>query len=353
MKKINLLLPFLLLCITGCSQPDAAFCPCWTDTARTRTLRVCFYNLENFFDCEDDPQTNDNEFLPEGTYHWDKNRYYHKADQLAKVLVAAGGWNYPEIVGLAEVENSNVLKTLVNRDILKKARYRYVHFDSPDPRGIDVALLYRPDRFQLCHAEPVAVHFPFQSGASTRDILYVKGVAKGASDTLHLFVNHFTSRYAGYKATESKRMYIATLLRGRIDSILQLQPQASVLVMGDFNDTPTDSSMRYGLGATLDASHVEKGVLINLMYPYVKQGKVGTHKYHRHWSVLDQFVVTPSLTTPEAPYRVVSPVCIFAAPFLLEKDEKYLGDKPLRTYVGREYKGGFSDHLPIVLDLAY
>ncbi len=353
MKRILLFSVLLALCLVGCSQPEPSFCPCWSDTARTRTLRVCFYNLENFFDCVDDSLTNDNEFLPEGTYHWDTRRYYHKADQIAKVLVAAGGWDYPDIVGLAEVENSNVLKTLVFKTILKKARYRYVHFDSPDPRGIDVALLYRPERFQLCYAEPVAVKFSFQPGSSTRDILYVKGIAKGSSDTLHLFVNHFTSRYAGYKATEHKRMHIATVLRGRIDSILNLQTQACVLVMGDFNDTPADSSMRYGLRATLDAAHVENGDLINLMYPYVKQGRVGTHKYHRHWSVLDQFVVTPSLTMPDAPYRVASPVCIFAAPFMLEKDEKYLGDKPLRTYVGRDYKGGFSDHLPIVLDLSY
>lgn len=353
MRKLVLISFFLLACFSGCTQTDASFCPCLSDTVRTHTLRVCFYNLENFFDYEDDPLVNDNEFLPEGTYHWDVRRYYHKADQIAKVLVAAGGWDYPDIVGLAEVENSNVLKTLLYKTALKKATYKYVHYDSPDPRGIDVALLYRPNRFQLCFAEPIAVRFPFQSGASTRDILYVKGLAKGSSDTLHLFVNHFTSRYAGYKVTERKRMYIASLLRARIDSILKVQPQASVLVMGDFNDTPTDSSMRYGLRATLDASHVEQGELINLMYPYVKQGKVGTHKYHRHWSVLDQFVVTPSLTCPDAPYRVVSPVCIYAAPFLLVDDEKYLGKKPYRTFVGRSYAGGFSDHLPIVLDLAY
>ena len=353
MNRAVLLSLFMLSCFSGCTQPDAGFCPSLSDTARTRTLRVCFYNLENFFDCEDDPQTNDNEFLPEGTYHWDAKRYYHKADQIAKVLTAVGGWDYPDVVGMAEVENEGVLKTLLYKTVLKKGRYRYVHFDSPDPRGIDVALLYRPERFQLCHAEPVAVHFPFQSGASTRDILYVKGVAKGSADTLHLFVNHFTSRYSGYKATEAKRMYIASLLRAHIDSILRLQPEAGILVMGDFNDTPTDSSMRYGLKATLDTGNIADGELVNLMYPYVKKGNVGTHKYHRSWSVLDQFVVTPSLLRDDAPYRVKSPVCIFAAPFMLMDDEKYLGSKPYRTFVGRKYQGGFSDHLPIVLDLAY
>lgn len=354
MKKIILFFLFMPVCLAGCSQPESSFCPCWSDSARTRTLRVCFYNLENFFDSVDDSLTNDNEFLPEGTYRWDTRRYYHKADQIAKVLVAAGGWDYPDIVGLAEVENNGVLKTLLYKTALKRAKYKFVHFDSPDPRGIDVALLYRPGRFKVCHAEAIPICFPTQtSSASTRDILYVNGVAAGASDTLHLFVNHFTSRYSGYKATVGKRLHIAKVLRTRIDSVLKVQPKAAILVMGDFNDTPLDSSIRYGLRATTNHEHVAQGELLNLMYPYVGDNRVGTHKYHRSWTVLDQFVVTPCMTAPDASYRVAGPVCIFAAPFLLTEDEKFSGKKPFRTYSGRKYQGGFSDHLPIVLDLTY
>ena len=360
MKHTNLLrtrhfLPFLLgcFCLAASAQPDPAFCPCFSDTSRTQSLRVCFYNVENFFHPERDSTKNDAEFTPAGTYHWTPYRYYAKANQIAKVILAMGGWEPPDVVGLAEVENEQVLKTLLYQTPLKAYNYRYVHYESPDPRGIDVALLYRPDRFRVVHAEAIPVHFIHLHNAHTRDILYVKGIAKGSEDTLHLFVNHFTSRYGGYKATISKRTFLATLLRSRMEAIRHKQPEACVLAMGDFNDTPEDSSMRDYLHAVLDTAEADSASWMNLMYPYVGKNGVGTHKFQRKWSVLDQFVVNPRMLHGQASYRVAGPVCIFAMPFLLTDDEKYLGNKPFRTFVGRKYQGGFSDHLPIVLDLEY
>ena len=349
--KLLFLLP-LLAAASVFPQPDPAFCPCFADSVRSRTLRVCFYNMENFFDYADDSLTNDGDFTPSGAYHWNASRYYHKADQIGKVLVAAGGWEPPDIIGLAELENESVIRTLLYHTALKKWKYRYVHFDSPDPRGVDVALLYRPDRFECICSEAVPVSFSKSPESRTRDILYVCGKAAGSDDTVHFFVCHFTSRYSGYKATVSKRCTTASILRERAEAIRTGDPEACVLMMGDFNDTPSDSSMRHYLGARLDTLHPDDG-FVNLMYPFVRKNSVGTHKFHRDWSVLDQFVVTPCMLRTDAPYRVASPACIFAAAFMLADDEKYLGQKPFRTFVGRRYKGGFSDHLPIVLDLAY
>lgn len=353
MKKLIMLLWTVLSAVCAAAQPDPSFCPCFSDSLRTHSLRVCFYNVENFFDCLDDSLTKDDDFTSEGAYHWTSWRYYRKADQIAKVLLAAGGWDAPDVIGLAEVENESVLKTLVYYTVLKTKGYRYVHFDSPDSRGIDVALLYRPDRFRVFHAEAIPVVFPSQPGTHTRDILYVNGMAVGARDTLHLFVNHFTSRYGGYMATVWKRNHIASLLRSHMDSILRVRPDVAVLAMGDFNDTPTDSSMQHYLKASLDPSHTDSTQLLNLMYPFLQKNGVGTHKFQRQWSVLDQFIVNPRMLETEAAYRISAPVCIFAPPFILTEDAKYLGKKPFRTFLGRSYQGGFSDHLPILLDLAF
>ena len=344
---IGLLVPFRVL-----AQTDPAFCPCLSDTERTRTLRLCFYNLENFFDDNDDPLKNDNAFTPDGQNHWTYFRYQQKADHLSKVFLSMGEGDVPDIIGVAEVENPEVIKRLLYTTGLKRYGYKYVHFESPDPRGVDVALFYRQDKFRLLCQEAVPVVFSEHPDSHTRDILYVKGIAKDSKDTLHLFVNHFTSRYGGYMATMSKRNQCARILRGRIDSILARQPRASIVAMGDFNDTPTDSSMRYYLKASV-TEKVREGELLNLMAPYLKKNQVGTHKYRKNWAVLDQFIVTPFMTQPDASYRVVSPVCIFSQPFMLSDDEKYHGKKPFRTYSGPNYLGGYSDHLPILLDLAY
>lgn len=373
----QLILSFCVLCfsLVSCGQERPLWCPSCSDAPRTQSLRLCFYNMENFFDTEDDSLKNDEAFTPSGEYHWDSKKYYHKANQIAKVILAMGGPEPPEIIGVAEIENERVLKTLLYQTPLKRFHYRYVHYDSPDPRGIDVAMLYRPDKFQVFGSEIIPVQYS-ATGARSRDVLYVKGAAvdaKGqssassasgsvtdeavsmsdATDTLHLFIVHFTSRYSGYKATISRRNYVAGLLRSRIDAILDRQPLASIVVTGDFNDTPTDSSALFYLGASLDPQHLKEGNLLNLMYTFVDRNQVGTHKYHQHWSILDQMVVTPAMWRGESPYFLREPACIFALPFMLDVDEKYLGNKPFRTYIGRKYQGGFSDHLPIFVDLYF
>ena len=357
------MLSLCVLCfsLVSCGQERPIWCPSCSDAPRTQSLRLCFYNMENFFDTEDDSLKNDEAFTPSGDYHWDSKKYYHKANQIAKVILAMGGPEPPEIIGVAEIENGQVLKTLLYQTPLKKYHYKYVHYDSPDPRGIDVALLYRPDKFQVFESEAIPVQFS-ATGARSRDVLYVKGAAVNAMgkaaagssvDTLHLFIVHFTSRYSGYKATVPRRNYVASLLRSRMEAILQRHPEAAIVATGDFNDAPTDSSALFYLGASLDPQHLRKGQYLNLMYTFNGKNQVGTHKYHQHWSILDQMVVTPAMWRGESPYYIKEPACIFSMSFMLVEDEKYLGDKPYRTFVGRKYQGGFSDHLPIFVDLYF
>lgn len=350
----QLILSFCVVCfsLVSCGQDRPLWCPCYSDEPRTSSLRLCFYNMENFFDTDDDSLKQDEAFTPEGEFHWDNKKFYHKANQIAKVLLAMGGSEPPELIGVAEIENEKVLRTLLYQTPLKRYNYKYVHYDSPDPRGIDVAFLYRSDKFKVIGSEPIPVQFS-ENGGRSRDVLYVKGMASNAADTLHLFIVHFTSRYSGYKATIPRRNYVARLLRGRIDSILEQQPDASIVTTGDFNDAPTDSSALFYLGASLNPQKLKQGDLLNLMYTYVDEGQVGTHKFHQHWSVLDQMVVTPAMWKGESSYYIKEPACIFSLPFMLADDEKYLGNKPYRTFVGRKYQGGFSDHLPIFVDLYF
>ena len=383
----QLFLSLFALCfsLVSCGQEKPLWCKSCSDAPRTQSLRLCFYNMENFFDTEDDSLKQDDAFTPSGEYHWDNKKFYHKANQIAKVILAMGGPEPPEIIGVAEIENEKVLQTLLYQTPLKRFHYRYVHYDSPDPRGIDVALLYRSDKFKVFESEIIPVQYS-ATGARSRDVLYVKGAAvaaleknatgktssgktslgkasesatdgaasvEKATDTLHLFIVHFTSRYSGYKATISRRNYVAGLLRSRIDTILSRQPDASIVATGDFNDAPTDSSALFYLGASLDPQRMKEGELLNLMYFFVDKNQVGTHKYQRQWSILDQMVVTPAMWRGESPYYIKEPACIFSMPFMLVEDEKYLGNKPFRTYVGRKYQGGFSDHLPIFVDLYF
>jgi predicted extracellular nuclease len=190
--------------------------------------------------------------------------------------------------------------------------------------------------------------------SQTRDILYVQGApVNGCQDTLHLFVNHWSSRYGGYAATMEKRERAGDILRKKVDSIFGSNPQARMLIMGDFNDYPDDKSITQHLKATLNMSDtaLNKNCLLNLMYPYMNKNNIGTHKYQQHWGILDQIIVSQALFNAKIGLRTKNAAHIFNADFLLEKDENNMGVKPFRTYLGMKYVGGFSDHLPIFVDL--
>lgn len=338
--------------LLGLSVIISAGNPKLSDEPRgSHALRVMFYNVENLFDVYDDTLTNDDEFTPGGMRAWNYRRFIIKCQNLGKVIMAAGGWEAPEIIGLCEVENRFTLIQLLKYSPLGRLDYKIVHHDSPDPRGIDVALLYRPDKFHKLHSEPIAVVFPGEDRRGTRDILYVKGIALGA-DTLHLFVNHWPSRFGGYMATKPLREFTGALLRSKVDSIKRFDPMANILIMGDFNDTPDEHSLEYSLGAKLDAAKLQPGDLYNMMSTLYRNPSLGTHKFQENWSTIDHFIVSQSLLKGKRGLGIhPAGAAIFDADFLLEDDPVHTGKRLNRTYIGMQYHGGYSDHLPIIVDL--
>ncbi len=333
--------PILTLCVLLCALYVCA-------SAQRDSLMVAFYNVENLFHPSDDSLTRDDDFTPEGLYHWSYKKYYKKIANVAKVLIALGEGSPPAVVGFAEIENEQVLKDLCYRSPLRAYGYRYVHHDSPDRRGVDVALLYRDSLVRVLRERKVPVVFPFEPQARNRDLLYAL-VRLPCGDSLHVVVNHWTSRYGGYAATIPKRNYYADVARHLVDSVLHQDPDANILLMGDFNDYATDESMVRHLRARPFAPENVQDTLFNLMYYFENQNNVGSHKHEDFWRCLDQIIVSRGLLlggrsqlhiAQQRPY-------VFQAPFLFVPDEKYGGVKTYRTYLGPRYIGGYADHLPV------
>lgn len=313
---------------------------------------VAFYNVENLFHPTDDSLKADEDFTPTGLYHWTYKKYYRKISNIAKVFIAMGEGNPPALIGLAEIENERVLQDLCHYSPLKKFDYTYVHYDSPDRRGIDVALLYRKSLVKITEERPVPIVFPFESNSLNRDILYAK-VQFCHGDTLHALVNHWTSRYGGYAATIPKRNHYAWVVRQIVDSILRTDGHANILIMGDFNDYATDESLKDMLHACPQTSDRLKDTLYNLMYRFsLTADNRGSHKHEDFWGCLDQIIVSRELLTHERGLEIVGDSAhIFAASFLLVPDEKYGGMKTYRTFLGPRYIGGFADHIPVYVRL--
>jgi len=316
-----------------------------------KALRFVFYNVENLFDTENDSLTRDDDFTPTGVKAWGTSRYRDKLSNIYKVLIAVGGWDPPTLVGLCEIENRFVLHELISTTPLRKFDYQIIHQDSPDGRGIDVGLLYRADQFKPISEKFIRVTFPFAPESKTRDVLYAKGLVFN-QDTIHIFINHWPSKFGGAQATIPNRRYVAELLRFHVDSIFALNPLANIIITGDFNDEPGDESLLLGLKARKDTIGMKPGELLNLMYPAFEQGQ-GTEKFQQHWGLLDQFIVSYSLMYLKSQAHVSEGKAhIFNAPFLETQDEKFLGTMPFRTYAGPKYLGGYSDHYPIYMDLS-
>ena len=315
------------------------------------TLRVVSYNVENLFHPKHDTviinegvngltneriiEKDDYEWMPEGERRWSYTRYYRKVENIARVLTNIGEWDGVDIVGLQEVENALCVKRLCYT--LRPGEYDFVHYESPDPRGIDVALIYKKSRVDTLNSKPLPIPSPQgresrEEKLVTRDILYVC-VRVDKRDTLHLFVCHLPSQRGGAAESEWKRTAVKEILQRSIDSVYALHPAAKIIVMGDMNSEPKED---------LDG-------LRNRMVVESQKSKVeshGTHKYQGRWSCLDQFYTSPALDS-------LSRAEIYNAAWIQEPDEKYLDLKPKRTYNGFRYqKDGFSDHLPIVLTVS-
>jgi len=312
------------------------------------TVRVMFYNVENLFDAFNDSLTADEEYVPGGMRGWNVTRFNKKLINITKVLVAVGGWSPPDLIGLCEVENRYVLYALTHDTPLTGFGLRVVHHESPDPRGIDVALLYRPEKFRVLKQYAIPVRFPFDTASRTRDILFVKGIAIN-TDTLNIFVNHWPSKFGGATATIPKRNYVASVLRKHTDSLLAVNPNANILIMGDLNDSPYDESVSKVLRAKMDSVNLQPDDLYNMLAGAGISWKKGTIKFREEWETIDHMIVSRPLLARTTPHSMR----IFDEPFLLQDDEAWFGKKPFRTYYGAKYIGGFSDHLPVYMDIKF
>ncbi len=309
-----------------------------------QSVRIAFYNVENFFDTNPDTLLHMDDFTPGGNHHWNSERYKTKLNRIYKVITALGGWQSTGIMGFAEIENRKVLTDIIEKTPLKKEGYRLVHYESHDHRGIDAGLIYLPEVFTVLYSKAVPLVDSTDPGFHTRDILYVKGLLMG--DTLHLFVNHWPSRYGGMMQTISKRKLAAALLRRLTDSICNYDSHANILVMGDFNDNPDDESIK------MLTSGGSNCFLKSLPWETTRHLAAGSLKHASEWAVFDQILVTEPLTAGKAGLRIATGnYFIYDAPFLLEKDKKYPGYTTNRTWRGFSYNGGFSDHLPVFIDI--
>jgi len=315
-------------------------------------IPIAFYNVENLFDCNDDAN-DDAEFLPQGKREWTEERYQQKLNNLAHVLgdIADKGG---AVVGLAEVENRHVLEDLVRNPSIRKRNYSIIHYDSPDPRGIDCALLYDAKIF---HPKSSGVRFialPEESKIPTRDILFATGTID--NELFHFIVGHWPSRYGGDPASAGRRMVAAQTMRQVADSLLREYPGSKAILMGDFNDDPFDASVVEGLNLcqTIDETHAAD--LFSPMLSMYRQG-AGTLAYKGKWNLFDIMVVSGNLLkkNTQGLHLYQDPeshqlAYIFRRDYLLRQTPKHRGE-PLRTFSGNNYLGGYSDHLPVYLYL--
>lgn len=323
----------LALAVSSCKQTKIA------------SFSFAFYNVENLFDTIDDPNIDDEKFLPNSRIAWNTERYHHKLDNMSKVMKSIDTSGFPALFGLCEVENIDVVNDLVNHANLRKAGYRIIHKESPDNRGIDVALLYDPKVFRPVNNRFIVPGFPDDHGMKTRDILYSKGVVN-KNDTLHVFVNHWVSRWGGREKTEPFRIQIAKVIKNITDSILDLRPNANILIAGDLNDNPSDSSILKVLQAMEVTGKPIDKTLYNLSLKQFKKGEGSL--YFKSWDMFDQIIVSTAMLTGTNGFKVSSPdQTVFKKDWMLYQPKKGPA-RPSRTAAGRYY-GGFSDHLPVMV----
>lgn len=328
-KNFGLLLAFILF-LGSCASEKSAL---------RKEYTVVSYNVENLFDTVDDPNIPDEEFMPGGEKDWNTERYQKKLEDISRVITEINQQELPEIIGLVEVENQTVLEDLIQTGKLA-GQYGIVHEESPDYRGIDVALIYRKDAFTELVHEVLPVVFPDDPDFKTRDILHVTG--KIRNKTIHIFVNHWPSRIGGDEKTEPKRVLAASVLKNKVDQILASDPKARIIIMGDMNDEPDNNSLEETLGAKSPDSGA---TLVNLMFPDDKQN-MGTYFYKGNWNMLDNLVVSKTMLNSSGIQIVDNKGFIFQDNWMIYTNAKG-ENSPNRTYVGKKYVAGVSDHFPV------
>jgi len=314
--------------------------PFFKKKIKKQRYTVAFYNLENLFDPDRNTKILDKDYTPNGVKNWTVEKYQRKLQKLAKTIFEIGDENHPyppALIGVAEAENNSVLKALLDTDPLDDVDYGFIHFDSPDERGIDTGLIYRKRFFKVLFAEPLALLIDNLNGIrdTTRDILYVKGEFN--KELVHVFINHWPSRRDGDVETEYKRIIAAKEIIQRIESIKMEELDPNIIVMGDFNDDPSSLSLQ-----TLK----DGAGLFNPMETLHIPNSRGSSIYGNKWNMFDQILVSNSFFNYQKNTHSFDKASIYDHKSLKEKKGKYKGT-PYRTFVSDRYMGGYSDHFPV------
>lgn len=314
-----------------------------------KNIVVGFWNVENLFDTINDPAIEDEEYLPDAASKWNTGRYTKKIKNIAFAISKMGvneNADGPAILGLAEIENKKVLEDLVKDPQIKGRKYQIVHYNSPDQRGIDVAMLYNTKYFKLISSSVHTVKMPGDSAKPTRDELLVNGKLNG--ELVHVIVCHWPSRRGGEKESSANREAAAAVAKRLVDSLQKAEKNPKIFVMGDLNDDPEDNSVKKVLSTTDEAAMATAGTLYNPMEKVHASGQ-GTLSYKGKWNLFDQIIISDGLTKKSGKYSYSS-VHINNIPETCETEEKYKG-QPLRTFVGKKYLGGYSDHFGVYIIL--
>lgn len=341
--KVYMLIPAIaaILLATACENP------------RTNTNTcIAFYNLENLFDTINQENVVDEEFTAEGKKEWTPERYLEKLDHMARVIHQIGLSNTnpdgASLLGVCELENAGVMEDLANTEILKERNYKYVHYDSPYYRGMDVGLFYQPDHFTVLSSSSHELNMPDMENFTTRAQLLVSGILN--KDTIHVIVNHWPSRRGGEEDSRPLRIAAAELCRSIVDSIFNINPQARIIIMGDLNDDPDDISIKKHLLTSNDPKSLKEKHFYNPFEDMHVPDSIGTLTYRGKWNLFDQILISPSLLNEDGSSGAFIKAGIYKQDYLIQQDGKYSGS-PFRTYSYNTYISGYSDHLPVFIML--
>jgi predicted extracellular nuclease len=320
---------------------------------KENAFTVMFYNVENLFDTTDIPDFKDEEFTPKGKKEWDYNRYEKKLTDISRVILSIPEKELPAVIGFAEVENEKVLQDLIKTRGLGRKDYKALLIEGNDPRGIDCGLIYREDKFKYKSHELIHVEDLTGKEYILRGILHVSGIAPDG-DPLHIFINHWKSRGGGQAKTEYLRIYAAIALRRQLDQLMSRESNPRYIIMGDFNDEPTNRSMTDILHAGNKRKNPWLTDSYNLFYDMHNTGNTGSYSYQGNWSMLDQIIISynlinqdRNLTTSYESGRILD------EEWMMYHNEKTDTRSPNRTYGGDNYYGGISDHLPVYVKFTW
>ncbi len=345
---ISLLLISALFLYTACT-PKKNIASSTDKKVNVQISCVAFYNQENLFDTIDNVNVNDEEYTPNGPMKWNTQKYTAKIQHMSYAISQIGLDYSPvgvALIGVSEIENEGVLKDLIKQPDLIKRNYQYVHYDSPDRRGVDVALIYNPKYFVVSNSKSYRLHTD-DPNFLTRDQLMVSGYLNG--EKIHVIVNHWPSRYGGETVSAPKRNAAAALTKSIADSLFRTDPKAKIIIMGDLNDDPSNESCAKVLGAKKNLEDVKPGELYNTLWKTLDNG-VGSLAYNDQWNLFDQIIISDGLAHADRGTLKFWKAEVFNKPFLTQQEGRYKGT-PLRTHSGGAWLNGYSDHYPTLIYL--